>query len=66
MGLGRALHTEQDKWAGGHRGYQPTYGRFSLTHWWKDENGGGQDEAVLASVRLIKKFKEMCPCACGK
>lgn len=65
-GLGRALHTEQDKWAAGHRGYQPAYAGFSFTHWWKEENGGGQDEAVLASVRLIRKFKEMCPFACGK
>jgi RHS repeat-associated protein len=65
-GLGRALHAEQDKWAGGHRGYQPWYGKLTFEHWWKDATGGGEDEAVLASVRLIKKFKELCPCVCGK
>jgi RHS repeat-associated protein len=66
-GLGRALHAEQDKWAAGHRGYQPWYKDSKrIRHWWKDATGGGQDDAIAASVRLIKKFKEVCPCACGK
>lgn len=65
-GLGRALHAEQDKYTAGHRGYQPWYGGISLKHTWKDEFGGGEPEAVAASVALIKRFKEMCPCACGR
>jgi hypothetical protein len=66
-GLGRALHAEQDKYAGGHRGYQPWYGKGGrVKHWLKDETGGGEWEAVRASIALIKRFKEMCPCACGE
>jgi hypothetical protein len=65
--LGWALHAEQDKYAGGHRGYQPGYTHSNrLEHWKKDAFGRGHDEAIAASVQLIKKFKEMCPCACGE
>ena len=64
-GLGRALHAEQDKWAGGHRGYQPWYGGFDFDHMLDDLFGGGEDEAILASARLIRKFKEICACSCG-
>ncbi len=64
-GLGRALHAEQDKWAGGHRGYQPYYGKWTLKHYIADDTGGGEDEAILAGARLIRKFKEICVCSCG-
>jgi RHS repeat-associated protein len=64
-GLGRALHAEQDKYAGGHRGYQPWYGRNNWEHIWNDMTGGGETEAVIASIKIIKRFKEMCSCACG-
>ena len=64
-GLGRALHAEQDKYAAGHRGYQPWYGGIDLKHTWRDEIGGGEPEAIAASISLIKRFKEMCLCACG-
>ncbi len=66
-GLGWALHAEQDKHAAGHRGYQPWYVHSKkFKHWSRDAFGGGQDDAIAASVRLIKRFKEMCPCACGE
>ncbi len=70
LGLGRALHAEQDKWAAGHRGYQPISSKWTLrewaNHWWMDTTGDYEDVAVSASVQLIKRFKEICPCACGR
>jgi hypothetical protein len=66
-GLGRALHAEQDKYAGGHRGYQPWHRKGGrVKHWWKDYSGGGEAEAVAASIALIQRFKEICSCARGK
>lgn len=66
-GLGRALHARQDQHAGGHTGYQPWANGSDLwTHLKKDRAGGGQAGAIADSVLLIKRFKEMCPCACGE
>ena len=65
-GLGNALHAEQDKYAGGHRGYQPWYGDAipSYAHWRADTFDSDTQGAIYASINLIKRFKEKCPCAC--
>jgi RHS repeat-associated protein len=67
-GLAHALHTEQDKYADGHRGFQPWFGGTpSAGHIWGDTfgaGGGSFGEAEAGSRNLIQRFKAMCPCAC--
>ncbi len=64
--LGYALHTEQDKYAGGHMGYQPWYGDSipSFAHWRADTFHSDTAGAIAASANIIRRFKEKCPCAC--
>jgi len=68
-GLANALHAAQDSFAGGHRGCQPWDGGFlgfpGFVHLWEDSFPGASGAAAEAeSVRIINRYRSMCPCPC--
>jgi RHS repeat-associated protein len=68
-GLANALHAEQDKHSRPHKGCKPWFGGFpGWGHIFLDTfgaAGGPFGRAEADSRELIKRFKELCPCACN-
>lgn len=67
QGLGNALHAVQDNLAPGHRGFQVWAGGIpSAEHRQGDMNPGANvlGATLNESIRWIRRFKSMCPCAC--